>query len=386
MEAENTELSEEEIRAKLAPSPLSSNKFVAFFQKIWRWWQGVWYGFSERHVTLARLIYQVFFFIVFSMGVTIWQYIVMTVLPYAFVALADVAFVWPAVNFTIGGTELTYAIFNEPVVYASDGVTALATGGLGNFIAYEIAVFTAQCINMPLQRNITFRSHGNPVWQAMWYFIGWVGVSFFTSALWGIVVPFVRDLWGWPAAVYNIIKTVITGGVSMVIFFFIFLIIFPDVNKTEKSKKKKLDAADAKLAAAKGTDKEAAAQKAYDKALLAYTIAVENKKRYDSEKAISSAKSLAESKINAYNEMVKELAKKNDELNAAKDKGTDSEEIELAEVAVAEAEAAVARIRDQALEKVNERDEIVPREQAVLDEIKAAREKRAEEKAAVKRV
>lgn len=31
-----------------------------------------------------------------------------------------------------------------------------------------------------------------------------------------------------PLAVYNILVTVITGGVSMVIFFFVFKIIFPE--------------------------------------------------------------------------------------------------------------------------------------------------------------
>ena len=25
----------------------------------------------------------------------------------------------------------------------------------------------------PLQRNITFKSHGNPVYQAVWYFLAW---------------------------------------------------------------------------------------------------------------------------------------------------------------------------------------------------------------------
>ena len=157
--------------AKLQPKPLSQNGFVAFWQKIWRWWQGVWYGFSEKHPKLSNLIYMVFFFIVFSYGVTIWQLLVMLFLPYAFAGLAEIEFIWPAVNFTIGDTELTYAIFNEPVRYLEDG-SVNPLGGLGNFLAFEIAVFTAQCINMPLQRNITYRSHGNPVWQAMWYFIG----------------------------------------------------------------------------------------------------------------------------------------------------------------------------------------------------------------------
>lgn len=39
----------------------------------------------------------------------------------------------------------------------------------------------------------------------------------------------------------QLLKTVITGGVSMVIFFFIFLIIFPDMNKVAKKARAKVE-------------------------------------------------------------------------------------------------------------------------------------------------
>ena len=59
-----------------------------------------------------------------------------------------------------------------------------------------------------LQRNITFKSHGNVGYQAMWYFIAWIVI--FLSV------------------------TIITGGVSMVIFFFVFKIIFPEGEEKKK--------------------------------------------------------------------------------------------------------------------------------------------------------
>ncbi len=331
--------------AKLQPKPLSQNGFVAFWQKIWRWWQGVWYGFAEKHPKLSNLIYMVFFFIVFSYGVTIWQLLVMLFLPYAFAGLAEIEFIWPAVNFTIGDTELTYAIFNEPVRYLEDG-SVNPLGGLGNFIAFEIAVFTAQCINMPLQRNITYRSHGNPVWQAMWYFIGWVGVSIFTNALWGIVYPFIDTLWGWPDFVITLIKTVITGGVSMVVFFFIFLVIFPDVNKTEAKRKAALEAA-----------KESGDASKIAKAQEQYDIALEHKRRFDAEKSYASVNSIAEAKINGYNGMKNKLEK-------AKAAGKAEE--------VKELEAMCAKMAAAALEAVNTRDEVAPKEKAIIDEVKAS--------------
>lgn len=161
------------------------------------------------------------------------------------------------------GTALNYAIFNEPVKFLAtisgeqqvllastaetvqqyvDAGYTLQMSGVGNFIAFEIAVFTAQCINFPLQRNITFRSKGNPVVQAIWYFIGWLAISVALNALWGIMNPLML-WWNWPDPVIQLLKTVITGGISMIIFFFIFLIIFPDANKVAKKARAKADAA-----------------------------------------------------------------------------------------------------------------------------------------------
>ncbi len=161
--------------------PLSENAFVRFFQKIWRWWLGLWYGFSTKHPKASKLIYMVFFFIIFSEGVTIIQFLIMTFLPFAFQGLWETPFVWPAVAINGltdgGGNQLFYAIFNEPVKFILAGagenggdlvllastaaeVTAikanpayaaavLQSAGLGNFIAFEIAVFIAQPPSFP---------------------------------------------------------------------------------------------------------------------------------------------------------------------------------------------------------------------------------------------
>lgn len=222
---------EEDIKAQI--KPLSENAFLRFFQKIWRWWLGVWYGFCDKHPKGSGLLYKVFFFLVFSYGVTIWQFIVMTFLPYAFASLNNGPAGWPMVPISAAGGR-NFIIFGDEQ-------------GWGYFIAFEIAVFTAQCINFPLQRNITYRSHGNPWFQAMWYFIGWVLVSIATNAIWGICNAFLLH-WGSPDVVNGLLKTVLTGGVSMVVFFFIFLVIFPDDNKKAKSARadyEKLKAANA---------------------------------------------------------------------------------------------------------------------------------------------
>ena len=100
-------------------------------------------------------------------------------------------------------------------------------GGLAYFIAYLIATFTAQCINFPLQRNITFRSHGAVLPQIAGYFVGWVGVTLVVNSINSIWVGVAGSL-GVPSFLYNILTTVLTGGVSMGIFFVINKMIFPE--------------------------------------------------------------------------------------------------------------------------------------------------------------
>ena len=266
--------------------PLSSNGFVAFIQKIARWWLGVWYNFAEKRPKLSKLIYMVFFFFVFSMGVTIFQYIVMTFLPYAFASLNDGAWGWPNVPIQAAGGQ-PYIIFGD-------------AQGLGYFIAFEIAVFLAQCINFPLQRNITYHSHGNPWYQAMWYFIGWVLVSVFTNAVWGICNCFIVN-WGWHDAIAGIAKTVLTGGVSMVIFFFIFMVIFPDNNKVAKKARANYE----KLVAAGAPEEKV--EKAEEKMLKAEKAALLS----NTEKAAIQATSQASAKAMKYFAVKKQLDKAN---------------------------------------------------------------------------
>jgi len=192
-----------------------------------QWFRKSWKIFAFRHPEGSKLVYQIFYFIIFSEGVTVLQYLLLTLLPIVFgVGLAGTEFMWPSISMgTYNGTELFYNILGYTINYDATG-NVIVGGGLGYFIAFEIATFTAQCINFPLQRNITYRSHGNPWYQAMWYFIGWILISFLCNAVNGAWIPFAQ-LYLSPA-VYNLLVMVATGGISMVIFFFVFRIIFPE--------------------------------------------------------------------------------------------------------------------------------------------------------------
>lgn len=201
-------------------------------KKVLSWWSGRWGIFSARHPELAKWIYQIFHFIVFSMGVTVFQYLVFTFMPGMLgIKLAGTEFMWPRIPMKLFGVEFVWSILGYNILRDGAGCVMIG-GGLGYFISYETGSLLAQCINFPLQRNITFKSHGNPVYQALWYLAAWVVISFICNGFNNLWMP-VASAYVPPAA-YNLLVAFVTGGVSMVIFFFVFKIIFPE-ERSEKS-------------------------------------------------------------------------------------------------------------------------------------------------------
>ena len=183
-------------------------------------------GIQKKHPKIAKLLYQIFYFWVFSMGVTVFQYLAFTFLPYLFgERLAGISFMWPALPLHIAGFSYKWNILGYEVARNAAGEVIIG-GGLGYFISYELGALLAQCINFPLQRNITFKSKGNVAWQILWYFIAWVLISLLCNGINGLWLPIAQSFF--TPAVYNLLVTFITGGVSMVIYFFVFKIIFPE--------------------------------------------------------------------------------------------------------------------------------------------------------------
>ena len=99
------------------------------------------------------------------------------------------------------------------------------------FVAYLIAMIIGECINFPIQRNVVFRSKGNIWYQILWCVIAFCVVTCIVNSIncvWvAVAAMFVPD---W---VYNIGTSVLNGGVSMVIFFFVNKIIFPEAAKDQ---------------------------------------------------------------------------------------------------------------------------------------------------------
>lgn len=191
-------------------------------------WLTIWKGFEVKHPKLSKWVYQIFYFFIFSMGVTVFQYLVFTFMPYMLgEKLAATEFMWPQIPMNLLGVEFTWSLLGYNVLPGG-----AIGGGLGYFISYEVGSFLAQCINFPLQRNITFKSKGNPVYQAVWYLIAWIAISLICNGFNNLWMPVAAEYVA--PAVYNLLVTFVTGGVSMIIFFFVFKIIFPEgENKNE---------------------------------------------------------------------------------------------------------------------------------------------------------
>lgn len=194
-----------------------------------RGWKKKWQSFENVHPKAAKWIYQLFYFWVFSMSVTVFQYVMFTILPYVLgKGLAGTEFMWPQIPVHFAGLEYKWNLLGYEVARDAAG-NVLIGGGLGYFISYETGTFLAQCINFPLQRNITFKSKGKISVQIFWYFIAWIAISLVCNAVNGLWMPVAQNYF--TPAVYNLLVTFITGGVSMVIYFFVFKIIFPEGKK-----------------------------------------------------------------------------------------------------------------------------------------------------------
>ena len=86
---------------------LAQSKFCQWFVKGWN-------KFKCKSPSIAKLVYQIVFFFIFSNGVTIWQYLVMLFLPNLFgQKLASVEFIWPQIELWTwkDGTPMIFGIF-----------------------------------------------------------------------------------------------------------------------------------------------------------------------------------------------------------------------------------------------------------------------------------
>lgn len=183
-----------------------------------------WSQFTDRHPSAAKWVREGGLFVIVCNLVTVLKYFILQFLPYAFRGMAGIEFGWPGIPVTLFGVDFDWNIFGYAVKYEAGEV--VVGGGLGYFCAYMIAMAIGEMINFPIQRNFVFRSKGSVTYQIAWYFVAFIIVNCIVNSVNCIWVA-VAGLF-MPDFVYNIGTTVLNGGISMVIFFVVNKIIFPE--------------------------------------------------------------------------------------------------------------------------------------------------------------
>ena len=173
-------------------------------------------SFAQNHPKAAQWIREGGLFFIFSQVVTVIKYLLLTFLPGFYRGIAGgTEWVWPGIKTQLLGVPFTLSIIGN----------SLADGGLAFTLANYTTIILGECINFPLQRNLTFRSSGPLVPQIGFHALGTLGVMLIMNLFTCIWNP-VMAVFHIPDAVRNIATTVVTGGVSIVIIFSIDKTIF----------------------------------------------------------------------------------------------------------------------------------------------------------------
>ena len=171
---------------------------------------------AQNNPKIAQWIREGGLFVLVSNVITVFKWALLSFLPAAFAFLGSRDFGFPGIDLNLFGIEFKWYIIG----YGAE------QGGLAYFTAYLIAMIIGEAVNFPIQRNVVFRSKGNVWYQIMWYVIAFCIVTVIVNSINCIWVD-VAGQWVAPW-LYNIGTTVLNGGVSMVVFFFVNKIIFPE--------------------------------------------------------------------------------------------------------------------------------------------------------------
>lgn len=228
------------IAPKLAKhAPKEDDRFFTKFKKTWMrfvikhegWWQFIKFTFLSTFVTFLQIASK----------------LVLDPL-LANTDLANQTFQWIQIGIRANSNQTPFFIFDYPGVpvgtYTGLGTTIIdgVGGGLALFLSYYVGVALAQVVNFFLQRNVTFKSKGSPWYQAMWYLVAFVAITFLSQVILGLVgAPAYVLFSNWFGAelgktIYDvIISGLLIPTISFWVYFPIFKIIFPPENKVVKT-------------------------------------------------------------------------------------------------------------------------------------------------------
>lgn len=139
----------------------------------------------------------------------------------------------------VDGAQITglnpYYVFNYTagpvntlVTKTLNGISGeyLAHGGMAYFLATFIPLILSQIVSFFMQRKVTFKSDGNILWQAAWYFLAFCVITVSANALYGIYQPWLYSVLG--EGIGGIIAAFLQCCIAFWVFFPIMKIIFPE--------------------------------------------------------------------------------------------------------------------------------------------------------------
>ena len=178
----------------------------------------------EKHPKAAQWIREGGLFLIFSYVVTAIKALLLIFLPTFYHGIVgDVEWLFPGIPVSLLGVDFKLSIIGNALETAADG-SFLVNSGLAFTLANLTAIVFGECINFPLQRNVTFKSHGPLAPQILCHGAATVVVflvmNLFTC-IWNPVTVALITNEAVRNTVSSIVTTVVTGGVSMVIIFLV---------------------------------------------------------------------------------------------------------------------------------------------------------------------
>ncbi len=172
-----------------------------------------WDGFAQKHPKGAEWLRKGGLFVIFSYVVTFIKMLLLMGLPAVFRSLVgDAEWLWPNIPATLFGVDFNLAIVGN----------SLASGGLAYTLANLTTIFLGECVNFPLQRNVTFKSKGPLLPQIGMHLLATIAVflvmNLFTCVWNPVTIALISSV-TLRNTVQHIVPSVEHGGVAKVIIF-----------------------------------------------------------------------------------------------------------------------------------------------------------------------
>ena len=189
-------------------------------------------NFASKHPKAAAWLRKGGLFVIFSYVVTFLKMLLLMFLPDLFRGVVGNAqWLWPNIPVELFGVQFNLAIVGN----ALEEVNGVVTGGMAFTLANFTAILLGECVNFPLQRNVTFKSHGPVLPQIALHGLATIGVFLVMNLFTCVWNPVTNALIANEAVrntVQSLVTTIVTGGVAMVIIFAVDNKIFaPDFGK-----------------------------------------------------------------------------------------------------------------------------------------------------------